>query len=143
MFWLAFLLKVLAGDRCLSSLGFGCVVLFGFEGFIFQFQVLIPLNSSMLCYCVLIDKAKHMGPSVSRCTFFRGALRARCFCICTAGVALRLCLQGWGCPRGNCSQSLGVQHASRRGRLNGCLLPSSFRGSGRAGGEGQGARLGS
>lgn len=126
MFWLAFLLKVLPGDRCLSSLGFGCVMLLGFEYLVFQLQALILINSSVLCYCVLIGRAKHMGQSVNCCAFLRGALKARYFCICTAGVAFRLCLRGWGCPRGNCSKSLGIQRTSRRGRLNGCHLPSSF-----------------
>lgn len=50
---LAFLLKVLTKDRHSSSLGFRRVMLR------FQLQVLILINSSVLCYCVLIGRAKH------------------------------------------------------------------------------------
>ena len=90
MFWLAFLLKVLTRGRCLSSLGFGCMML------CFQLQVLILINSSMLCYCILIGKAKHMVQSINGCTFFRGVLKAPYFCICTAGGCLPALLAGLG-----------------------------------------------
>jgi len=47
----------------------------------FQLQVLILIDSSVLCGCLLIGRAKHVGQSVNCCTFFRGALQAFYFCI--------------------------------------------------------------
>lgn len=99
MCWLALHLKVFAGDGCFSSLGFGCMMLLGFEYFDYQLQVLILINSSVLCYCVLIGMAKLMGQSINCCTFFRGVLKACYFCICVAGGCLSALVAGLGLPQ--------------------------------------------
>lgn len=107
MCWLALRLKVFAGDGCFSSLGFGCMMLLGFEYFDYQLQVLILINSSVLCYCVLIGMAKLMGQSINCCTFFRGVLKACYFCICVAGGCLSALVAGLGLSPGELQRVSG------------------------------------
>lgn len=95
MFQLAFLLKVLTGDRCLSSLGFGC------RRLCFHLEVLIPVNSSVLCHSALIGRVKHMGRAQTLPHFSEVCLKHIIFAFAWLEVAFWLCLQGWGCPHGN------------------------------------------
>lgn len=93
MLWLAFLLKVLTGSS--SSLGFGCMRL------CFQLEVLIPVNSSVLCHSVLIGRVKHMGRAQTFPYFSEVCLKHIIFAFAWLEVAFWLCLQSWGCPQGN------------------------------------------
>lgn len=93
---LFFFLKVLTGDRSLSSLGFGCMRLW------FQLEVLIPVNSSMLCHSVLIGRVKHMGRAQTLPDFSEVCLKHVVFAFAWLEVTFWLYLQGWGCPHGNC-----------------------------------------